>query len=109
MTKTAQIAIARGVAESVAGTAVTANSILVGPTASEGVATFVDNLAKKQGISNAEFEKQFFTNIRPTSLLKRFETPEEIAAVVAFVASTQSNSISGAAVRADGGVLRSIL
>jgi NAD(P)-dependent dehydrogenase (short-subunit alcohol dehydrogenase family) len=109
MTKTAQIAIARGVAESVAGTAVTANSILVGPTASEGASAFVADMAKKQGLSTAEFEKQFFSTARPSSLLKRFETPEEIAAVVAFVASTQSATINGAAVRADGGVLRSIL
>jgi NAD(P)-dependent dehydrogenase (short-subunit alcohol dehydrogenase family) len=109
MTKTAQVAVARGLAETVAGTGVTVNSILVGPTASEGATAFVEDLAKQQGISKSDFEKQFFTNVRPSSLLKRFETPEEIAAIVAFVASTQSNSISGAAVRADGGVLRSIL
>jgi NAD(P)-dependent dehydrogenase (short-subunit alcohol dehydrogenase family) len=109
MTKTAQVAIARGLAESVAGTGVTVNSILVGPTASEGVETFVEALAKKQNVTKAEFEKQFFASVRPTSLLKRFETPEEIASVVAFVASTQSATIQGAAVRADGGVVRSIL
>jgi NAD(P)-dependent dehydrogenase (short-subunit alcohol dehydrogenase family) len=66
-------------------------------------------MAKRQGISQAELEKQFFANTRPTSLLKRFETPEEIAAVVAFVASTQALTINGAAVRAEGGVVRSIL
>ncbi len=109
MTKTAQVAIARGLAESVAGTGVTVNSILVGPTASEGVETFVEALAKKQNVTKAEFEKQFFASVRPTSLLKRFETPEEIASVVAFVASTQAATIQGAAVRADGGVVRSIL
>jgi NAD(P)-dependent dehydrogenase (short-subunit alcohol dehydrogenase family) len=109
MTKTAQVAIARGLAESVAGTGVTVNSILVGPTASEGVETFVEALAKKQNVTKAEFEKQFFASVRPTSLLKRFETPEEIASVVAFIASTQSATIQGAAVRADGGVVRSIL
>jgi NAD(P)-dependent dehydrogenase (short-subunit alcohol dehydrogenase family) len=109
MTKTAQIAIARGLAESVAGTAVTVNSVLPGPTASEGVASFVDSMAKKQNISKAEVEKQFFTTVRPSSLLKRFQTPEEVAAVVAFVASTQASSINGAAVRAEGGVVRSIL
>jgi NAD(P)-dependent dehydrogenase (short-subunit alcohol dehydrogenase family) len=109
MTKTAQIAVARGLAESVAGTGITANSVLVGPTASEGVGTFVADLAKQQGISSAEFEKKFFEGVRPSSLLKRFETPEEVAAVVAFIASTQSATISGAAVRADGGVVRSIL
>jgi NAD(P)-dependent dehydrogenase (short-subunit alcohol dehydrogenase family) len=109
MTKTAQIAIARGLAESVAGTRITVNSVLVGPTASEGVVTFVEDLAKQQGISKSEFEKTFFASVRPSSLLKRFETPEEVAAVVAFVASAQSATINGAAVRADGGVVRSIL
>lgn len=109
MTKTAQIAVARGLAESVAGTKITVNSILVGPTESEGVSTFVEDLAKQQGISKPEFEKKFFEGVRPTSLLKRFETPDEVAAVVAFVASAQATTINGAAVRADGGVVRSIL
>jgi hypothetical protein len=108
MTKTAQIAVARGLAESVAGTGVTVNSVLPGPTASEGVGTFVEQMAKQQGVSKAEMEKQFFATGRPSSLLQRFETPEEIAAVVAFVASTQSVTINGAAVRAEGGVVRSI-
>ena len=109
MTKTAQIAVARGVAESVAGTNVTANSILVGPTASEGVGDFVQSMALKQAVSKEQVEKEFFDKARPSSLLKRFETTEEIAAVVAFVASTQAAGISGAAVNADGGVIRSIL
>jgi NAD(P)-dependent dehydrogenase (short-subunit alcohol dehydrogenase family) len=108
MTKTAQVAVARGIAESVAGTGVTVNSILAGPTASEGASKFVENMAKQQNVSTAEVERQFFTSARPTSLLKRFETPEEIATVVAFVASTQSIAINGAAVRAEGGVVRSI-
>ena len=108
MTKTAQVAIARGIAESVAGTGVTVNSILAGPTASEGASKFVENMAKQQNVSTAEIERQFFRSARPTSLLKRFETPEEIATVVAFVASTQSIAINGAAVRAEGGVVRSI-
>lgn len=108
MTKTAQVAIARGIAESVAGTGVTVNSILVGPTDSEGVATFVESFARQQGITTVEFEKQFFQKVRPTSLLKRFETIEEIGAVVAFVASTQALTINGSAVRAEGGVVKSI-
>ncbi len=108
MTKTAQVAVARGLAESVAGTGVTVNSVLVGPTASEGAGVFVASMAKQQNISEAEVEKQFFEKVRPTSLLKRFETTEEVAAVVAFVASTQAVSINGAAVRAEGGVIRSI-
>jgi NAD(P)-dependent dehydrogenase (short-subunit alcohol dehydrogenase family) len=108
MTKTAQVAVARGIAESVAGTGVTVNSVLPGPTASEGATTFLENLAKQQKISTAEIEKQFFQSARPSSLLKRFETTEEVAAVVAFVASAQAVAINGAAVRAEGGVVRSI-
>jgi NAD(P)-dependent dehydrogenase (short-subunit alcohol dehydrogenase family) len=107
-TKTAQVAIARGLAESVAGTGVTVNSVLPGPTASEGVDGFLESMAKQQNVSTTEIEKQFFASVRPTSLLKRFETPEEVAAVVTFVASTQSVAINGAAVRAEGGVVRSI-
>jgi NAD(P)-dependent dehydrogenase (short-subunit alcohol dehydrogenase family) len=108
MTKTAQVAIARGLAQSVAGTGVTVNSVLAGPTESEGVGTFLDSMAKQQNISNAEIEKLFFEKTRPSSLLKRFETPDEVAAVVAFVASTQALVINGAAVRAEGGVISSI-
>jgi NAD(P)-dependent dehydrogenase (short-subunit alcohol dehydrogenase family) len=108
MTKTAQVAVARGLAESVAGTGVTVNSILAGPTASEGVGAFLESMAKQQNVSTAEIEKQFFANVRPSSLLRRFETPEEIASVVAFVASTQAVAVNGAAVRAEGGVVRSI-
>jgi NAD(P)-dependent dehydrogenase (short-subunit alcohol dehydrogenase family) len=108
MTKTAQVAIANGIARSVAGTGVTANSVLVGPTASEGVGTFLQDVARQQGISLAEMEKQFFSTARPSSLLKRFETPEEVAKVVVFVASMQAAIINGAAVRAEGGVVQSI-
>jgi len=108
MTKTAQVSIARGLAESVAGSGVTVNAILAGPTASEGAGQFVERMAKEQGVTRAEIEKQFFARVRPTSLLKRFETPEEVAAVVAFVAGTPAVTINGAAVRAEGGVVRSI-
>lgn len=108
MTKTAQVAIARGIALTVAGTGVTSNSILVGPTASEGVDAFVQDFARQKGITTQEFEKQFFVNTRPTSLLKRFETPEEIGAVVAFVAGEPGAVINGAAVRAEGGVVNTI-
>jgi NAD(P)-dependent dehydrogenase (short-subunit alcohol dehydrogenase family) len=108
MTKTAQVSIARGLAESVAGSGVTVNSILAGPTASEGAGRFVERMAKEQGVTPAEIEKQFFATVRPTSLLKRFETPEEVAAVVAFVAGRDAVTINGAAVRAEGGVVRSI-
>ena len=108
MTKTAQVAIARGIAESVAGTGITVNSVLAGPTASEGAGQFVENMAKQQNVSPAVIEKEFFEKARPTSLLRRFETIEEVAAVVAFVAGTQAIAINGAAVRAEGGVVRSI-
>ena len=109
MTKTAQLAIANGVAKTVAGTGVTVNSILVGPTASEGVAAFVKSMAAQQRTSAEQVEKQFFQSVRPTSLLKRFETIEEIGAVVAFVASAQGTIMNGAAIRAEGGVLSGIL
>jgi NAD(P)-dependent dehydrogenase (short-subunit alcohol dehydrogenase family) len=108
MTKTAQVAVARGLAGSVAGTGVTVNSVLPGPTDSEGVAGFVESMAKQQNVSKEEVEKQFFEKVRPSSLLKRFETTDEVAAVVAFVASTQAAAINGAAVRAEGGVISSI-
>lgn len=108
MTKTAQVAVARGLAQSVAGTGVTVNSILAGPTASEGVGQFLESMAGQQGVTKAEIEKHFFSTARPSSLLKRFETPEEVAAVVAFVASTQATAINGSAVRAEGGVVSSI-
>lgn len=107
-TKTAQLAIARGLAETCAGTKVTVNSVLPGPTASEGVSEFVGQLAQENKMSREEFEQDFFKNARPTSLLKRFIEPEEIANVVAFVCSPLAASINGASVRADGGVLKSI-
>lgn len=105
MTKTAQIAIARGLAELTAGTGVTVNSVLPGPTRSEGVEEFVGKLSA--GKSFEEFEKEFFRSVRPTSLLKRFETTEEIAAVVAFVCGSLASSMNGAAVRAEGGIIKS--
>jgi len=108
MTKTAQIAIARGLAETTVGTNVTVNSVLPGPTASEGVNDFVEQMSSQQKVSRPEFERDFFRNVRPTSLLKRFETPQEIGAVVAFVCSPLSSAINGASVRADGGVVRAI-
>ena len=108
MTKTAQLAIARGLAETCQRTNVTVNSVLPGPTASEGVTEFVSNLAAENKISAEEFEKEFFKNARPTSILQRFIEPDEIASVVAFVCSPLASAINGAAVRADGGVVRSI-
>jgi len=109
MTKTAQVAVARGIAESVAGTGVTVNSILAGPTASEGVEAFLAGIAKQQNKSRAEVEKEFFLKIRPSSLLKRFATPDEIAAMAVYLAGESASATNGAAVRADGGVIRAIL
>lgn len=108
MTKTAQLAIARGLAEHVRGTNITVNSVLPGPTASEGVVTFVKDLAAHQKITTEEMEKQFFANARPSSLLQRFEKPEEIAAMIVYLASARASGTTGAAVRVDGGVVRAI-
>jgi NAD(P)-dependent dehydrogenase (short-subunit alcohol dehydrogenase family) len=107
MTKSAQIAVARGLAESVAGTGITVNSVLPGPTRSRGVNDFVETLAKAGGTSYAQFEKEFFEKVRPTSLIKRFATTEEVASLVAYVASPLSSATTGAALRVDGGVIKS--
>jgi len=109
MTKTAQIAVARGIAESVAGTGVTVNSILAGPTESEGVSGFVEAMARQQSKSKEQVEKEFFEHARPTSLLKRFATVDEVAAMVTYVAGELSSATNGAAQRVDGGVVRAIL
>ena len=107
MTKTAQLAVSRGLAEAVAGTGITVNSVLPGPTRSRGVGDFVEALAKTEGKSFAEYEKMFFTDVRPTSLLKRFAMPDEVASLVAYVASPLAAVTTGAALRADGGVVKS--
>jgi len=109
MTKTAQLAVSRGLAESLAGTGITVNSILPGPTRSRGVEEFVDKLAKAEGKSFEEFEKEFFEKVRPTSLIKRFATPEEVASMVVYIASPLASATTGAALRVDGGVLKSAL
>ncbi len=109
MTKTAQVAVARGIAESVAGSGVTANSILVGPTQSEGVGTFLESMAKQQKKSTTEIEADFFERARPSSLLRRFINVEEVAAMVTYIASEQASATNGSALRVDGGVVRAIL
>lgn len=108
MTKTAQLAVSRGLAETTAGTGVTVNAVLPGPTSSEGVVDFVDRLSKEEGVDREEFEREFFRTVRPTSILQRFATPGEVAALVAFVCSPLAAAINGAALRVDGGVVRSI-
>jgi NAD(P)-dependent dehydrogenase (short-subunit alcohol dehydrogenase family) len=109
VTKAAQVALARGMAELTAGTAVTVNSVLVGPTRSEGVEQFVAGLAKDQGLTPEQVEREFFKTMRPTSLIKRFETPEEVAAVVTFLCGQAASAVNGAAIRAEGGLLKGML
>ncbi|WP_050384484.1 SDR family NAD(P)-dependent oxidoreductase [Bradyrhizobium pachyrhizi] len=108
MTKTAQLAIARGLAELTKGTAVTVNSVLPGPTMSEGVETFVKDLAKQNGQSVEEAASNFVKQHRPTSLLQRFASTEEIANLVVYVCSKQASATNGAALRAEGGIVNTI-
>lgn len=109
VTKTAQLALARGLAETTVGSGVTVNSILPGPTRSEGVENFIQDLAKSQSVDTSQVEQEFFQNVRPSSLLKRFATTEEVAALVTFVASPLSSATNGAALRVDGGLVRSVI
>jgi NAD(P)-dependent dehydrogenase (short-subunit alcohol dehydrogenase family) len=109
MTKTAQLAVARGLAETLAGTNVTVNSVLPGPTSSEGVTNFVADLAASQKKGVAEVERDFFRSARPSSIIQRFSTPVEVAAMIAYVCSAGASATTGAALRVDGGVVRSIV
>jgi len=109
VTKTMQLALARGLAETVAGTGVTINSVLAGPTRTEGVEKFVDQIVQSRGIDQWIAEKEFFATVRPSSLLKRFASTDEVASLVIFMASPLSSATNGAALRVDGGVIRSIL
>jgi NAD(P)-dependent dehydrogenase (short-subunit alcohol dehydrogenase family) len=109
VTKSAQVALARGMAELTAGTGVTVNSVLAGPTRSEGVEQFVAGLAKDRGVTEKQIEEEFFKTVRPTSLIRRFETPDEVAAVVAFLCGQSASGVNGAAVRAEGGLLKGML
>jgi NAD(P)-dependent dehydrogenase (short-subunit alcohol dehydrogenase family) len=108
MSKTAQLAVSRGLAEMTRGTAVTVNSVLPGPTMSEGVETFVKDLAQQNGQSVEEAASQFVKQFRPTSLLQRFATVEEIANMVVYVASKEASATNGAALRAEGGIVQTI-
>jgi NAD(P)-dependent dehydrogenase (short-subunit alcohol dehydrogenase family) len=105
VTKTAQLGLSRGIAESCAGTGVTVNAVLPGPTRSEGVSEFVAKLSG--GRPFEAYEKEFFEKVRPSSLLKRFTTPEEVANMVVYLCSEAASATSGAALRVDGGVVRS--
>jgi NAD(P)-dependent dehydrogenase (short-subunit alcohol dehydrogenase family) len=108
MTKTAQLAVARGLAETLAGTGVTVNSVLPGPTASEGVGGFVAQMAADRGVDAATVEREFFATARPSSLIRRFATPEEVAAMIVYVCGVPASATTGAALRVDGGVVRAI-
>ena len=108
MTKTAQLAISRGLAEMTSGTGVTVNSVLPGPTMSEGVETFVADLARQNGQSVEQAAAQFIKQHRPTSLLQRFASVEEIANMVVYVSSREASATNGAALRAEGGIVQTI-
>lgn len=108
MTKTAQVAVARGLAETLTGTGVTVNTVLPGPTASEGVGGFVEGLAKAQKKTAQQVETEFFQTMRPSSIIKRFASTDEVASLVTYVASPLASATTGAALRCDGGLVRSI-
>jgi NAD(P)-dependent dehydrogenase (short-subunit alcohol dehydrogenase family) len=109
MTKTAQIAVSRGLAELTKGTNVTVNSILPGPTMSKGASAFIEDISKKDKITPKEVEQNFFKNMRPTSLLQRFASVDEIADTVAYYVSPLASATNGASIRVEGGLIRSIL
>lgn len=108
-TKTAQLAIARGLAETLRNTGVTVNSVLPGPTLSEGVKAFIEGMAAKRGGNAATIETEFFVSARPSSILQRFTTPDEVAAMITYVCSAAASGTTGAALRVDGGVVRAIV
>jgi NAD(P)-dependent dehydrogenase (short-subunit alcohol dehydrogenase family) len=108
VSKTAQLAVSRGLAEMTRGTAVTVNSVLPGPTMSEGVEAFVKDLAKQNGQSVEEAASVFVKQFRPTSLLQRFASVEEIANMVVYVSSKEASATNGAALRAEGGIVQTI-
>jgi len=109
MSKSAQLAVSRGMAETTAGSGVTVNAVLPGPTLTEGVGDFFAKLAAEQGVERAEAERRFFAEARPSSLLKRFIDPAEVASLVAYLCSPRAAATNGAALRVDGGIVRSIV
>lgn len=109
MSKSAQLSVARGIAETCVGSGVTVNSVLPGPTRTEGVGTFFGRLAEEQSVSLEQAEKDFFANARPTSIIKRFIEPVEVANMVAYVCSPLASATHGAALRVEGGVVRSMV
>ncbi len=109
VTKAAQLAVSRGLAETLAGTGVTVNSILPGPTRSEGVGGFFEKIASEQGVSLEQVEADFIATHRPSSLIKRLATVDEVAHLAVYLASEQASATTGAAMRVDGGVVRSVI
>jgi NAD(P)-dependent dehydrogenase (short-subunit alcohol dehydrogenase family) len=109
VTKTAQIAVSRGLAELTRGTNVTVNTILPGPTKSKGAGIFIEEVSKKENITPKQVEDDFFKNMRPTSLLQRFATVEEVADTVTYYSSPLASATNGAAIRVEGGLIKSIL
>jgi NAD(P)-dependent dehydrogenase (short-subunit alcohol dehydrogenase family) len=108
VTKTAQLALSRGIAETVAGTGVTVNSVLPGPTRSEGAVEFLSKVAAEHKTEMAAVEEEFLRTMRPSSVIRRFAEPDEVANLVVFLSGEGSSAITGAALRVDGGVVRSI-
>ncbi|PZQ54531.1 MAG: oxidoreductase [Novosphingobium pentaromativorans] len=108
MTKTAQLAVARGMADATRGTQVTVNSVLPGPTRSEGIVAFIRSVVENKGASEAEREAEFFSKLRPLSLIRRLIEADEVAAMTAFLASPLASATNGAAIRAEGGILPTI-
>jgi NAD(P)-dependent dehydrogenase (short-subunit alcohol dehydrogenase family) len=109
MTKTAQLSIARGLAIELAGTGVTVNTVLPGPTRTENTERMRRERAAAAGITVPELERDFFLKFRPTSLLKRFTSAEEVANLVVYLCGEGSSATTGAALRADGGVVNQIM
>jgi NAD(P)-dependent dehydrogenase (short-subunit alcohol dehydrogenase family) len=109
MTKSAQLSVSRGLAETCVGTRVTVNAVLPGPTRTEGVGGYLEEMARQKNISFAEMEQQLFAVARPTSILKRLIDPAEIASTVTYLCSPLSAATNGAAIHAEGGIVRSLL
>jgi NAD(P)-dependent dehydrogenase (short-subunit alcohol dehydrogenase family) len=109
VTKTAQLALSRGIAESVAGSGVTVNAVLPGPTRSDGVVDFLGKVAAEHNADQSEVEAEFLRTMRPSSLIRRFAEPDEVANLVVFLAGEGSSATTGASLRVDGGVVRNII